>query len=310
MSTISRQKAGRKYSVDSSGITSLKKDFVVIQDAVMAANGETLTFPGVPAIGTAHPSFPGLYVQTYDVAEGDGADKKTLVVTVNYGPRTSETSGEGSSAVTAIVTEWGWDDGTDEIELTAGQDGTPVRNSVGDPYDSVPTIMTPSPVFTKVMRFRERQTGWHTYRSRVNQSSFKLGGVTYMAATMLCSVSEKRLIGVSDYKYEYTVRLRYKTHLVKLTGSSTLTEIGWDVAITDAGMREWDLTAAGKKVLISVTDKETGKPCTVTSPALLDGHGMQLAEGQEQYNFRVQAYPRATFPTWFYSEPTAQEEGL
>ena len=79
-----KQLAGRKYSVDSGGITTLKKDFIVIQDAVMAANGEAVSFTGVPAIGTAHPSFPGLYVQSYDVQEGEGAlGEKALFVLAN-----------------------------------------------------------------------------------------------------------------------------------------------------------------------------------------------------------------------------------
>ena len=104
MSTVSNQKAGRKYSVDSGGITTLKKDFIVIQDAVMAENGETLTFPGVPAIGSAHPTYPGLYVQTYDVQEGEGKDKQTLTVTANYGPQTTETSGTAGGRTAPAAT--------------------------------------------------------------------------------------------------------------------------------------------------------------------------------------------------------------
>ena len=312
MSTLSKQKAGRKYSVDSGGITTLKKDFVVIQDAVMAANGETLTFPGVPAIGSAHPTYSGLVVQSYDVQEGEGSDKQTLVVTVNYGTQTSETSGEGSSAVTAIVTEWGWDDGTDEIELTSGQDGTPVLNSAGEPFESVPRIMSPAPTFTKVMKFRSRQTGWHGAVCTVNSSAVTIGGQSFPTASLLCTISEKRLIGEADYKYQYTVRLRYKKNLVKIAGSSAATDIGWDVAITDAGMRELD--SNGKLKLIKRLDPENGKRYTVNSPELLDGSGHAVTRNGSTpptpYNFRVQAYARASWPNWLYSEPTATEEGL
>ena len=159
MADVIKQRAGRKYTVDSNGISSLKKEFVVIQDAVMSADGEAVSFSGVPAIGSAHPNFPGLYVDSYDVQEGEGKYKQTLIVTVNYEPLTTETSGTGTDAQTVAVDEWGWDDGTDERELTSGVDGTPVLNSARDPFDSVPKISTPAPVFTKVMKFKVRQTG-------------------------------------------------------------------------------------------------------------------------------------------------------
>ena len=308
MSTQVKQQAGRKYSVDSSGITTLKKDYIVIQDAVMSANGEVVSFLGVPEIGSAHPNYPGLFVQSYDVQEGSGKDKQILIVTANYAPETTETSGTGQDAVTCIVDEWGWDDGTDEKELITGEDGTPVLNSAGDPFDSVPKVSAPAPVFTKTMRFRQRQSGWNTAFCTVNDSAVTIGGVSFSAGTLLCTVIEKRIIGEKDWKFRYTVRLRYKSNRVKLQGSNSLTDIGWDVAIADAGMRELD-GQDGKK-LIRAIDKETGKMCTVTSPALLDGSGAKLADGEEPYNFRFQAYARSSFPSWFYSEPTAQEEGL
>lgn len=294
-----KQKAGRKYSVDSGGITQLKKDFIIIQDDIMTANGEVLTFSGVPAIGSAHPSYPGLFVLSYDVAEGEGKDKHTLVVTANYGPHTSEASGSGEAAV--AVEEWGWDDGADEIELTAGKDGTPVLNSAGDPFDSVPKVLAPAPIFTKVMKFRQRQSGWAAANCKVNSSALTVGGMSCPIGTLLCTIGEKRIFGDPEWKYRYTVHLRYKSNPVKINGANNLTDIGWDVAVTDAGMRE---IIDGEKKLIRVLDKETGKMCTVTSAALLDGQGAKLDEGSSPYNFRFQAYERATFPDWYFSEPT------
>lgn len=307
MSTTSKQKDGRKYSVGESGITTLKRDYIVIQDSIMAANGETPTFPGVPAIGSAHPVYPDLYVLTYDVQEGEGKDKQTLTVTVNYGRQETETSGEGSSAVTVAVDEWGWDDGTDEKELNSGVDGTPLLNSAGDPFDSVPKVMVPAPVFTKVMKFKARQSGWASAHCKVNGAPVEIGGVEFPTGSLLCTVAEKRIIGSKDWKYQYTVRLRYKSNLVVIEQTDPAVDIGWDVAITDTGMRAIE---NNEKKLIRMIDKETGKMCQVTTPALLDGHGQKLGDGHDPYNFRFQAYERATFPTWFYSEPSLQEEGL
>jgi len=302
-----KQKDGRKYQVDGSGITSLKRDYIVIQDSMMGADGEAESFSGVPAIGSAHPNFSGLYVQSYDVQEGTGKDKNVLTVTVNYGPKTTETSGTGSDAVTCQVEEWGWDEGTDERELTAGVDGTPVLNSAGDPFESVPKVSVPAPVFTKVMKFASRQTGWAAAHCKVNGSAVTIGGREYPIGSLLCTVAEKRIIGNVDWKYQYTVRLRFKSNPVKIAGADSVTDIGWDVAVTDAGMRE---LVEGEKKLIRVVDKETGKMCTVTSATLLDGEGAKLDDGDDPYNFRFQAYERATFPSWFYSEPSLAEEGL
>ena len=304
-----RQRAGRKYSVNAGGIVSLKKDFLVVQDAVMSEDGEVASFSGVPAIGSAHPLFPGLVVASYDVQEGEGKDKQTLVVTVNYEPVTIETTGGEGGEVTCCVDEWGWDDGTDEKELVAGVDGTEVLNSAGDPFDSVPKILAPAPVFTKVMRFKERQTGWSSSNCKVNAAQVTIGGVAYPVGSLLCTVAEKRIIGDEDWKYQYTVHLRYKSNPVKIAAAQTATDIGWDVAVVDAGMRALD--EMGDKKLIHVVDKETGKLCTVTSAALLDGTGHKLEDGADHpYVFRFQAYERASFPAWFYSEPTPIEEGL
>ena len=67
---LSQKTKSRLYE----SIKTLKKDYIVIQDSIMPANGEKLTFPGVPAIGSAHPVYPDLYVLTYDVQEGEGKE--------------------------------------------------------------------------------------------------------------------------------------------------------------------------------------------------------------------------------------------
>lgn len=296
---------GRKWSDTTSG-GSVKRRFRITGLAVGFTPAWNYT--GLPKVGDAHPSLKGFYCTSRDFEEGEGKAKTTVVVTVNYEPTTTETSGEGAEAVACQVDEWGWDDGTDEKELTSGVDGTPVLNSAGDPFESVPKVSAPAPVFTKVMKFKARQNGWQSVVCCVNSSQITVGGVTCPVGSLLCTVGEKRIIGDENWKYQYTVRLRYKSNKVKIACADSLTDIGWDVAITDAGMRELDEN--GEKKIIRAIDKETGKMCTVTSAALLDGKGKKLADDKEPYNFRFQAYSRASFPNWFYSEPTLQEEGL
>ena len=308
MADTTKQRAGRSYTVDDSGISSLKREYIVIQDAVMNANGEVVTFPGVPAIGSAHPNFPGLKVKSYDVREGTGTDKQVLTVEVNYGPEeTEDTDPEDEDAPECAVDEWGWNDGMDERELVTDVDGVSVMNSAGDPFESVPKVSTPAPVFTKVMRFKTRQSGWSSYHCKVNTGAVTIGGVEYPACTLLCSIGEKRIIGNTRWKYQYTVNLRFKSNKVDIGNTQNLTEIGWDVAVTDAGMRELDDN--GDKKVIRVMDKETGKMCAVTSAAPLDGQGHKNEEGYNLYNFRFKAYERTTFPSWFYSEPNVNSQG-
>lgn len=306
MANSGHLKDGRKWSVDSSGVKSLKRKYQVVLDAVTGENGEGVSFPGVPAIGSAHPSYQGLFVESYDVEEGEGSAKNTLTVYVNYAPRTTETSGTGQEAVTSQVESWGWDAGSEERELIDAVDGAPVLNSAGDVFDRVPTVSVPAPTFTKAMKFAKRQTGAMSCDCKVNSAAVTIGGRTYPIGSLLCHVVEQRVIGDQKWKYRYNIQLKYRTNPVKLAGAEQVTDIGWDVAITDAGMREKG--DDGKLKLIKSIDSETGKKCTVTSPELLNGKGKAVTRGTganpKPYNIRFQAYERVAIPAWFYSEPT------
>lgn len=304
-----RLKDGRTWTVDGGGISTLKRDYIVVLDAVTAENGEETSFPGVPAIGTAHPRYSGLYATTYDVEEGQGAAKNTLKVTVSYKPRTYEVTTlpgeeEGGVEVSSLVESWGWDAGTEERELVDATDGTAVLNSAGDVFESVPTVSVSAPTFTKVMRFQARQAGAMDCDCKVNESAITIGGREYPAGSLRCHVAEQRIFGDATWNYRYTVQLKYRSNPVRLEGGGNVTDIGWDVAITDAGMREF---RDGGLRLIKAVDPETGKKCTVTSPELLDGQGRAVSRESEQiptpYNMRFEAYERVSIPDWFYSEP-------
>lgn len=306
MSAIIRQKDGRRWTVDGQGISNLRRQYTVELDSdYLAANGEGVSFTGVPAIGSAHPSYPGLIVRSYEVEEGEGGEKKLLRVTVNYETSTSETSGEGDDEVALAVESWGWDDALDERELVTAVNGVAVLNSAGDPFESVPSVSVPAPTFTKVMKFAARQAGWGNFLATINGAAVSIGGIQFPKWTLLCSVGETRIFGDPLYNYRYQVRLRYRTNMVKLYGSGSAQEIGWNVSITDAGMRE--LGSDGKPVLIRTRGSGNSKPCAVTSPELLDGQGHAIARTQGStpvpYNGFFQAYAEATWPAWFYSEP-------
>ena len=304
-------KAGRNWSVSDKGIDSLKRDYIIKLDAVTTTNGEGTTFPGVPAIGSAHPVYTYLIAVKYDVREGASADKNTLTVTVNYEPRiiTSERDDPEDPEEDPIdydVEEWGWDAGTDQRELTMAVDNTAVLNSAQDPFDRVPTIENYAPTFTKIVKTKDRRAGAMNFNCKVNNGNVTISGKTFPEGTLLCSCAEKRIIGDPVWKYRYTITLKFRTNLVKVAGAQAATECGWDATVADTGMRAWK---DGKQTIVSAMDWETGKMCKVTSPVLFDGHGHpqeQQSQTQtlEPYYFRFAAYERAAIPNWFYSEPS------
>lgn len=299
-------KAGTTYGVDDTGAVDIAQKYQVILSEPLNSGQLLTSFTGVPAIGSVHPARAGYYAARYEVRQPDGADKATLEVIVHYEPQ-AWSSSTGSTTIDMRVDEWGWDDATAQRELTCDTDGKTVLNSAGDLFDSVPQVETPSPTFTKVMRFNSRQSGWAEYSCKVNSAAVTIGGESFPARTLLCTISESLVIGADSYKYKYTVRLRYRSNLAKIAGESTAEECGWDCVVTDAGMRRLD-AATGRLVLIQAPSAETGSVATVTSPELLDGNGQPVARsasggGVTPYNFRFKAYEGASFPAWFTSEP-------
>ena len=314
-------KAGTTYAVEEGGATDIRLSYQVqlsrpLDQGELLPNGSITSFTDgtttIPAIGTVHPDRPGYYVSKYDVRQPTGAAKATLDVTVIYSARSYTTSGGGQTPVTveSTIEQWGWDDGTSQRDLVTAADSnhTPVLNSAKDPFDSVPQVETPAPTFTKVVRFKTRKTGWFGYNCKVNQAAVSIGGVSCAAGTLLCTVAESIEPSNESWPYKYTVRLRYRTNKAEIgtAGSGSWTECGWDVVVTDAGMRELD--SNGNLKLIQVLSAETGQPATVTSPELLNGSGSAVQRGSglnpSPFNLRFQAYERASFPDWFVSEPT------
>ena len=192
---------------------------------------------------------------------------------------------------------------------TTDADGKDVVNSAGDPFDTVPQVSVYSPVFTKIVKFTARQSSAMACNCKVNSGALTIGSMSCPEGSLLCSVEEERLIGDANWKYRYTIRLKYKTNKVKIALANNLTDIGWDVAVTDAGMRELQ---NGMPVIITRPGKENGVPCAVTSPELLDGQGGAVARSASgtaavPYNFRFKAYERTSIPSWFYTESDIRE---
>jgi hypothetical protein len=308
--------AGRSYKVDDGGIDDLRETYKVILDEPMPYAQEMESFPGVPAIGSKHPKYDGCVVGDYDVTEGSDGDKIVLTVVVSYKRISSEVvtipgEDEGQTEPTELsaeVVQWGWDSGTGEREMVQDSTGTPVLNSAGDPFDSLPHFSVPEPTFTKVMKFTDRPGSVLEYKCKVNKSPVTIGADTYPPGTLLCDISEVRDLNDKHWNYQYTVTLKYRSQFVDFdpvnTDDGSGEEIGWDVALCDAGMRE--CKDGVTKTLIRIRDEETGEMCTVTSAALLNGRGIAIGEDSEStvaHYLRFKPYRAVDFPDWFTSEP-------
>ena len=309
-------KDGTGYDVNDTGATDVSLRFQVQLSEPLGQGQLFTTFSdgttSIPAIGTVHPARPGYYVAKYEVRQPQGAAKNTLDVTVKYAAQSFVTEGGGGETpFESNIEQWGWDDGTTQRELVTAVDSdkTPVLNSAGDPFDNVPQVETPSPTFTKVVRFANRQSGWFGYNCKVNAQSITIGGVSFAAGTLLCTICEIKDISNLNWPFKYSIRLRYRTNMALLNGETgTLTECGWNAVVCDAGMREIDHETGQLKV-IQVVSSETGTPVNVTSPELLNGNGEAVTRGSQAstvttYNMKFQAYETANFPDWFTSEPT------
>lgn len=314
MANVGAQRAGRSWEVNGSKrITSLKRPYIVKLDGglPLGTDGELASLPGVPAIGSTHPTHTDLRVVGYSVREQAGASKNVLEVEVSYeAPESAEQQQQEQEQGSPVYAceKWGWDDGTEQRDVIIDKDGKPVLNSAQDPFDQAVRAEIYAPVFTKVMKFKQRQSGALAYNCIINGQSVTVGGVSFAARTLLCKVTEERIFGDPDFNYRYSVKLKFKTNKQKIEQAEEETEIGWDAAVVDAGMRQWNETS-GEKELIKFIDHETKKVMSVTSPALLDGNGGQLVpESQtatpDPYVMRFRLYDTGTFPSWFYSEPS------
>lgn len=297
MATTSKLKDGRSWKVTDRGIKSLSRDYVVLLDAVSGTNGEAESFPGVPAIGSKHPVYSYLVVQDYDVKEGTGSAKNTIVVTANYGIEETEETGSGTEedpTIVIAVESWGWDSGTATKELTEDFSNPPkkVVNSAGDPFDRVPQVEGFAPTFTKVFKASDRLAGAQALSCHVNSQSVTIGGMTCAARTLLIGVAEEAIIGDVRWAYRYRVELKYRPET-------------WDVTLIQAGMRCKDPSDQNNLKLCTVIDKETGRVCRVTSPALLDAQGYQVSPTDESapYTDTFKAYPEAAIDDIYISEP-------
>lgn len=295
-------KAGRTWSVGSNGITSLKRTYLVKRDTVGA---EETSFEGVPAINTELVEGSGLFAVGYDVTEGSDANKEYLEVTVTFSR--NETALDTANRVPRgqDIQSWGWRHGSVTRDLTTDRStGNIITNSAGQPFDSAPQYEIAAPILTKVVKTVDHKN-WLNFANCVNKDEVMINGTPYRARTLrVVQVDEEKLWDDEfGYQWLYTIGVQLMHNPVVIEQQDEI-DIGWDVAITDAGCSTLE---NGKLSRISWIDAETKKVVYATTPQLLNGQGGKLT-GDQPYNFRFQLYPEAQLPDDFFSNtPTRRD---
>ena len=295
---------GREWVVDKNGAQTLSCKYVVALETPIANGSVPITFTGLPAIGSAHPSFAGLFAQGYKIREGTGSEKNRLEIDVEYAPVSSagEPGDDGQGEDDTYIEAIGWRSGSVSRDLAVdAEDGRAVLNTANQPFESVPQVDRPSPTFFKTFKTKSRHAGWINYVNKVNSGSVTIGGQSFAKDQVRCvMVDEERIFNdPAEYKYRYSISLQVMSNLVIIEDGESETECGWQVPIVSAGTIEHN---NGYKRITVPTDDGTEVP--VSAPVLLNEAGEYDPTRTEPYTMLFVAYPRTTFPGMFYSEPS------
>lgn len=308
-------KGYRKWHVDAGGrLDKFTARYQAIRNADPAGTVADIVtqFQGIPAIGTAIDTtlYPDMIVRDYSIEEGDVNGKRVLYIDVNCSLRDLQDWNVSQFPPAGQAIQ--------EISLTSGSvsrdlvadaiTGKLVLNSAGQPFDSVPQVDRPSPTFRKVVKVREAKA-WAEYMNKVNASPMTISGIECASHVVRCVQADKIKLWNDEFGFveQWTIGLQLMSNRVAIAGETSLTQIGWDIAVVDQGtMSLQEIFGEGqptKLMPIMTISAETGKEVAVSQPVLLDGQGHAMLEpGATPYAFRFSPYPEATFPTDFYSE--------
>ena len=290
---------GREWSVDVNGAQSLTCKYIVILDGPLSA--PVTTFTGLPAIGSAHPTLTGLFAQGYKIHEGEGSEKNRIIVDVEFAPVSKAGEGEGSGETATYIEAMGWRSGSIQRDFTHdATTGQPVLNTAGQPFDSVPQVDRPSPTWFKTWKAKSRTASYVTYANKVNSATLSVGGHTFAARCVRCvSADEERIFNdPAGFKYRYSIELQVVSNKVKLNGSDSASECGWQMPILSIGTKQ----LVGGELKQIMLEGDDGSTVPASSPVLLNQNGAYEPNLQAPYVVLFNAYEETSFPAVFTSE--------
>lgn len=303
--------SGREWSVTKDGENVVATGVTATYEVFFATHVDNAALftsvTGLPAIGAAHPSFPGLFAQGYKVKEGEGSEKNRYEIGVEYAPvSVTGTPEEGEEGVQpeCYVESIGWRTGSVARDFVVdAETGVAVLNTAEQPYESVPQVDRPSPTWYKVFKTKARQSSYVDYYGSVNGSEMTVGGHSCAKDTLRCVQADEEMIfnDPAGYKYRYSIALQYLSNKVKLRDAKKETECGWQLALVSTGT----VKRNGLFILRITVKDDDGNSVPVSAPVLLDADGDFNPRRENPYTVEYVAYPRTDFPSIFTSEPQA-----
>jgi hypothetical protein len=227
------------------------------------------------------------YIESIDAAQEDG-DSLGWIVTVSYGPFDALTAGGGPTNNPLLMPmEVEWSYRNQEVVAQYDNNGTPITNTAGDPFDPPIVIDDPRPILTIVRN--EAVFPWslaYQYRTAVNSDTFgpvgpQMARVIQISGKYACHYS----IGwysIVTYEFEFNPPLGYRPMILNL------------------GLRKISQASATLGQLVPITIN--GQP--VGQPMLLTKAGYLAKPTDQPYFVQPQIYPELPFAA-FNFDPIA-----
>lgn len=250
---------------------------------------------GLPSAGSVHPTYTNLYVQSYSFQPAsDSPGNKVLFIDVQYGVRAATSGSEGA---TFFVETKRIGNADVDIDLSFdAQDGSPVLNSVGDPFDKTVKVSRSQTVLTLVRRESRLPSFVPNITKTINSSAITVLGFSIPAESGLIEIGCEDTLNASDprrNRYTYTITIR--KHMVKLSSGGSATDIGWDEAFIEQGYYYKN----AEQVRVRFTEEEEdddSKKRPSAAPCLLKDDGTD-GRGIFPTIKRVKAYPKSEWST-------------
>lgn len=310
----------RSWEDDGGGVrTGVSRKYQIILDDDPAGTAADEIDPsdvaGLPQPGSTYATGSHLYVSGYSWSGSCGNERRKVFCTVSYSLASNEAGEANKPPRGQDIQSLEWRSGSVSRDLVRDAiTGDLLKNTAGQPFDSVPQVDVAAPTWIKVVKTVSRQSGWRTQYNKVNAAAATIGGESFPAKTLRCIQVDEKVLWNDEfgYKYEYTIAIQVMNNSVKVGGAQQAADIGWNLAFISTGTMEKN--GEGKLVPVKTIDAETKKEVFVQSPVLLDENGKAIigeAGGQTAKPFAIEvaAYQTTTFPSDMLSETPTYRNG-
>ena len=288
-----------------------RRQWKVVYNAPQDALPNPAAILGLPQLGDEHPSVPGVFLKSWDIAEEEAG---AFVLTAAYAPPDAKDAAggggeDGDKTVEEIEISREWSGGESSKDLTADAvTGEAVLLPTGEPFESVPSVAVSIMTFSVTRKCVDLDKDALAANCTVNAVDVEIDGITIPKHCGRLSVSTRRIYDSLVFNWEIIFSVNIVSNPVKLTPDGEVEDIGHDVALLLSGFRYFCEVGeggnAGDTELVTATeiDEETGEAHPASAPVLMDTFGKMFtpeAAGQAYYK-RYSAIKEATWSAaWF-----------